>query len=181
MRCRFFSGQLDRPKSHRPCRCCRAQPGASVGVDAVTQGVPLSAAHSGLVGGHGIPYVTGDPELDRDALRDLSTMRSTRRARLRAFCARLSWSSGAARSARAGVTLYRVVSAKSQPGGRTGVVVRRAAADRHPSQATARSGVQALITTACRRPTTWWAGHCSSRSRTGAPVDNGCQAFAHGE
>src|SRR6476660_3846299 len=28
-----------------------------------------------------------------------------------------------------------------------------------------------------RRPTTWWAGHCSSRSRTGAPVDNGCQAL----
>src|SRR6478609_3141494 len=28
-----------------------------------------------------------------------------------------------------------------------------------------------------RRPTTWWAGHFSSRSRTGAPVDNGCQAL----
>jgi diaminopimelate decarboxylase len=50
-------------------------------------------------------------------------MRWTRRARPRAFLARRSWLSPVAISARAGITLLRVLRVQSQPGGRTAVVV----------------------------------------------------------
>jgi diaminopimelate decarboxylase len=85
-------------------------------------GVILTELNIG--GGHGVPYMSGDPELDLDALRDV-------------IDDALDWSCaaehfprpaivvepGRAISARAGVTLYRVLWVQSQPGGRTVVVV----------------------------------------------------------
>lgn len=75
-------------------------------------------------GGHGVPYVSGDPELDLAELGDVID------GALDLACAaerfprpRLVVEPGRAISARAGVTLYRVVSVKSQPGGRTFVSV----------------------------------------------------------
>lgn len=75
-------------------------------------------------GGHGVPYVSGDPELDLAELADIID------GALDLACAaerfprpRLVVEPGRAISARAGVTLYRVVSVKSQPGGRTFVSV----------------------------------------------------------
>lgn len=75
-------------------------------------------------GGHGVPYVSGDAELDLAELADVID------GALDLACAaerfprpRLVVEPGRAISARAGVTLYRVVSVKSQPGGRTFVSV----------------------------------------------------------
>ncbi|SKG30461.1 Probable diaminopimelate decarboxylase LysA [Mycobacteroides abscessus subsp. bolletii] len=75
-------------------------------------------------GGHGVPYRSGDPELDLAELRDFID------DALDAACAaerfprpRVVVEPGRAISARAGVTLYRVVSVKTQPGGRTFVAV----------------------------------------------------------
>ena len=75
-------------------------------------------------GGHGVPYVSGDPELD------LAELANVIDDALDLACAterfprpRLVVEPGRAISARAGVTLYRVVSVKSQPGGRTFVSV----------------------------------------------------------
>ena len=85
-------------------------------------GVILTELNIG--GGHGVPYVSGDPELDLDALRDFID------DALDAACAAARFprptivvEPGRAISARAGITLYRVVSVKRQPGGRTFVVV----------------------------------------------------------
>jgi diaminopimelate decarboxylase len=102
--------------------------------EAIRQMVPLMAevrARHGVVltelnigGGHGVPYVTGDPELDLDALRDFID------DALDASCAAERFprptvvvEPGRAISARAGITLYRVLWVQSQPGGRTVVVV----------------------------------------------------------
>ena len=84
---------------------------ASLYGEAIRQMVPLMAevrARHGIIlteldigGGHGVPYASGDPELDLDALRTSSTMRWTRRARPGAFPAQQSWSSRVARSAHA--------------------------------------------------------------------------------
>lgn len=70
------------------------------------------------------PYRSGDPELDLAELRDFID------DALDAACAaerfprpRVVVEPGRAISARAGVTLYRVVSVKTQPGGRTFVAV----------------------------------------------------------
>ena len=75
-------------------------------------------------GGHAVPYVSGDPELD------LAELANVIDDALDLACAterfprpRLVVEPGRAISARAGVTLYRVVSVKSQPGGRTFVSV----------------------------------------------------------
>jgi len=80
---------------------------ASLYGEAIRQMVPLMAevrARHGIIlteldigGGHGVPYASGDPELDLDALRTSSTMRWTRRARPGAFPAQLSWSRRVAR------------------------------------------------------------------------------------
>jgi diaminopimelate decarboxylase len=85
-------------------------------------GVILSELNLG--GGHGVPYVSGDPELDPRALSDLID------DALDAACAaerfprpRIVVEPGRAISARAGVTLYRVISVKSQAAGRTFVAV----------------------------------------------------------
>ena len=75
-------------------------------------------------GGHGVPYVSGDPELDLDAFRDFID------DALDASCAAERFprptivvEPGRAISARAGVTLYRVLWVQSQPGERAIVVV----------------------------------------------------------
>ena len=75
-------------------------------------------------GGHGVPYVSGDPELDLAALADVIDDALDRACAADRFPRpRLVVEPGRAISARAGVTLYRVVSVKSQPGGRTFVSV----------------------------------------------------------
>jgi diaminopimelate decarboxylase len=107
---------------------------ASLYGDAIRQMVPLMAqirARHGVIltelnigGGQGVPYVSGDPELDLEALRDFVD------DSLDAACAADRFprptvvvEPGRAISARAGVTLYRVLWVQSQPGGRTIVVV----------------------------------------------------------
>jgi diaminopimelate decarboxylase len=87
-----------------------------------THGVVLSELNIG--GGHGVPYVSGDPELN------LAEVAGVIEDALDWACAterfprpRIVMEPGRAISARAGVTLYRVVSVKSQPGGRTFVAV----------------------------------------------------------
>jgi len=85
-------------------------------------GVVLSELNIG--GGHAIPYVSGDQELDLCTLADFID------DALDAACAaerfprpRIVIEPGRAISGRAGVTIYRVVAVKSQPGGRTFVAV----------------------------------------------------------
>jgi diaminopimelate decarboxylase len=75
-------------------------------------------------GGHGVPYLPGDPELD------LRALAATINDALDESCARERFprptivvEPGRAISARAGVTVYRVVTLKSRPGGRTFVAV----------------------------------------------------------
>jgi diaminopimelate decarboxylase len=75
-------------------------------------------------GGHGIPYVEGDPELDLDQLALFIE------DALDAACAAERFprpvivvEPGRAISARAGVTVYRVCAVKSRPGGRTFVAI----------------------------------------------------------
>jgi diaminopimelate decarboxylase len=77
-----------------------------------------------IVGEQGIPYVPGDPALDLDALRDFVD------DALDASCAAERFprptivvEPGRAISARAGITLYRVLWVQSQPGGSAIVVV----------------------------------------------------------
>ena len=77
-----------------------------------------------LGGGHGVPYVSGDPELDLAELSDvIDDALDWACAAERFPRSRVVVEPGRAVSARAGVTLYRVVSVKSQPGGRTFVAV----------------------------------------------------------
>jgi diaminopimelate decarboxylase len=107
---------------------------ASLYGEAIRQIVPLMAqirARHGVLltelnigGGQGVPYVSGDPELDLDALGDFID------DALDASCAAERFprptivvEPGRAISARAGITLYRVLSVQSQPGGRSVVVV----------------------------------------------------------
>jgi len=102
--------------------------------EAIRQMVPLMAevrARHGVIltelnigGGHGVPYVSGDPELDLDALRDFID------DALDASCAAERFprptivvEPGRAISARAGITLYRVLWVQAQPGGRAIVAV----------------------------------------------------------
>jgi diaminopimelate decarboxylase len=107
---------------------------ASLYGEAIRQMVPLMTevrARHGIIltelnigGGHGVPYVSGDPELDLDALRGFID------DALDASCAAERFprptilvEPGRAISARAGITLYRVLSVQSQPGGRAIVAV----------------------------------------------------------
>jgi len=107
---------------------------ASLYGEAIRQMVPLMAeirARHGLIlpelnigGGHGVPYVSGDPELDLDELRDFID------DALDASCAAERFprptivvEPGRAISARAGVSLYRVLWVQSPPGERAIVVV----------------------------------------------------------
>lgn len=71
-------------------------------------------------GGHGIPYTSGDRELDPREFADVvDDALDCACAKERFPRPRLVVEPGRAISARAGVTLYRVVSIKSRPGGRT--------------------------------------------------------------
>jgi diaminopimelate decarboxylase len=107
---------------------------ASLYGEAIRQMVPLMAevrARHGVIltelnigGGHGVPYASGDPELDLDALRDFVD------DALDASCAAERFprptivvEPGRAISARAGITLYRVLWVQPQLGGRTMVAV----------------------------------------------------------
>ncbi len=85
-------------------------------------GITLGELNIG--GGHAVPYVCGDAELDLDRFAD------TIDDKLGSACAatgfprpQVTVEPGRAISARAGVTLYRIVAIKSQPGGRTFVAV----------------------------------------------------------
>jgi diaminopimelate decarboxylase len=107
---------------------------ASLYGEAIRELIPLMAelrARHGVIltelnigGGHGIPYVSGDPELDLTALGEII------HAAVAEACAAERFphptivvEPGRAISARAGVTVYRVLSVNSQPGGRTFVAV----------------------------------------------------------
>jgi diaminopimelate decarboxylase len=107
---------------------------ASVYGEVIRQMIPLMAevrARHGVImtelnigGGQGIPYASGDQELDLDALRDFID------DALDASCATERFprptivvEPGRAISARAGITLYRVLWVQAQPGGRALVVV----------------------------------------------------------
>jgi diaminopimelate decarboxylase len=83
-----------------------------------------------LGGGHGVTYVSGDPELSPRALAAVID------TALSSACAEYSYprpqiviEPGRAIAARAGITLYRVMAVKYQPGGRTFVVVDGGMAD----------------------------------------------------
>jgi diaminopimelate decarboxylase len=87
-----------------------------------SSGVLLHEVNIG--GGHGIPYLTGDPELHLDELADIIDDALDWACAAERFPRpRIVAEPGRAISARAGVTLYRVVSVKSQPGGRTFIAV----------------------------------------------------------
>ena len=107
---------------------------ASLYGEAIRRMVPLMAgvrARHGVIltelniaGGHGVPYASGDSELDLEALGDFID------DALDASCGTERFprptvvvEPGRAISARAGITLYRVLWVQSQPGGRTTVVV----------------------------------------------------------
>lgn len=85
-------------------------------------GVTLSELNIG--GGHGVPYLAGEPELDLQAL-SVTVAHALAEA-----CAagdfpppNITVEPGRAISARAGVTVYRIQTLKSRPGGRTFVAV----------------------------------------------------------
>jgi diaminopimelate decarboxylase len=85
-------------------------------------GVTLHELNIG--GGHGIPYVSGDPELDLSQLADvINDALVTACDEHRFPHPTLMIEPGRAISGRAGVTLYRVVTVKTQPSGRTFVAV----------------------------------------------------------
>jgi diaminopimelate decarboxylase len=87
-----------------------------------SHGVVLHELNIG--GGHGVPYVSGDPALNLDELADIIDDALDWACAAERFPRpRIVVEPGRAISARAGVTLYRVVSVKSQPGGRTFVSV----------------------------------------------------------
>jgi diaminopimelate decarboxylase len=107
---------------------------ASLYGEAIRRMVPLMAdirarhgvmlAELNIAGGQGVPYVSRDPELDLDALGDFID------DALDASCAAERFprptivvEPGRTISARAGITLYRVLCVQSQPGGRTTAVV----------------------------------------------------------
>jgi diaminopimelate decarboxylase len=128
---------LDQPPLHLvglQCHIGSQVTDASLYGEAIRQMVPLMAevrASHGVIltelnigGGQGVPYASGEPELDLDALRDFID------DALDASCAAERFprptvvvEPGRAISARAGVTLYRVLWVQSQPGGRVMVMV----------------------------------------------------------
>ncbi len=87
-----------------------------------SHGVLLTELNIG--GGHGVPYVSGDPELDPAELFDLIDDALDWACAAERFPRpRIVVEPGRAISARAGVTLYRVIAVKSQAAGRTFVSV----------------------------------------------------------
>jgi diaminopimelate decarboxylase len=87
-----------------------------------THGAILGELNIG--GGHGVPYTSGDPELNLAELADVIDDALDEACAAERFPRpRIVVEPGRAISARAGVTLYRVIAVKSQPGGRTFVAV----------------------------------------------------------
>ena len=96
----------------------------------ITAMADIRAAHGVILtelnigGGHGVPYVSGDPELDLAELGEIIEDALDWACAAERFPRpRVVVEPGRAISARAGATLYRVVSVKSQTGGRTFVAV----------------------------------------------------------
>ena len=136
-------------------------------------GVTLGELNIG--GGHGIPYIAGDPELQLAELADVID------DALDAACAaerfprpRIAVEPGRAISARAGVTLYRVVTVKSQPGGRTFVAVDGGMSD---NPRVSLYGAKYSVTLANRhslastRPMTVAGRHCESGDEIARDVE----------
>jgi diaminopimelate decarboxylase len=107
---------------------------ASLYGEAIRQMVPLMAetrARHGVIltelnigGGHGVPYASGDPELDLDALRDfIDDALDSSCAAERFPRPTIVVEPGRAISARAGITLYRVLWVQSRPSGPAIVMV----------------------------------------------------------
>jgi diaminopimelate decarboxylase len=85
-------------------------------------GVTLPELNIG--GGHAVPYIANDPELDLTRFSDVIEGSLESACRAAGFPRPvLTIEPGRAISARAGITLYRVVAVKSRPGGRTFVAV----------------------------------------------------------
>ena len=127
-------------------------------------GVILTELNIG--GGHAIPYLAGDPELDVDALATVID------DALDAACAAERFprpvvvvEPGRAISGRAGVTLYRVCAVKTQPGGRTFVAVDGGMSD---NPRVALYGAQYTValanrhSLAARQPVTVAGRHCEA-------------------
>jgi diaminopimelate decarboxylase len=132
-----IQGALDQPLLYLAglqCHVGSQVSDASLYGEAIRQMVPLMAEVRGrhgvvltelnIGGGHGVPCVSGDSELDLDELRDFID------DALDASCAAERFprptivvEPGRAISARAGITLYRVLWVQTQPGGRAIVVV----------------------------------------------------------
>jgi diaminopimelate decarboxylase len=102
--------------------------------EAIRTMIPLMAdvrANHGVVltelnigGGHGVPYVAGDGELDLETLAEVVDDALDQACSNERFPRpKVVVEPGRAISARAGVTCYRVVSVKHRPGGRTFVAV----------------------------------------------------------
>jgi diaminopimelate decarboxylase len=86
------------------------------------RGVTLGELNIG--GGHGVPYLAGDPELELRALSAVIADALNESCAVERFPRpTIVVEPGRAISARAGVTVYRVVSLKTRPGGRTFVAV----------------------------------------------------------
>jgi diaminopimelate decarboxylase len=116
---------------------------ASLYGEAIRHMVPLMAdirARHGVLltelnigGGQGVPYMSGDPELDLDELRDfIDDALDASCAAVRFPRPTIAIEPGRAISARAGVTLYRVIWVQSRPGGRTTAVVDGGLSDNPP-------------------------------------------------
>jgi diaminopimelate decarboxylase len=111
-------------------------------------GVVLTELNIG--GGHGVPYRSGDPAFSPCQLADVIE------GTLKSICADLRFprptlviEPGRAISARAGVTVYRVLSVKVQPGGRTFVAVDGGMSD---NPRVALYGAKYTVALANRRP-----------------------------
>ncbi|MGO8849535.1 diaminopimelate decarboxylase [Mycobacterium sp.] len=128
-----------------------------------------------LGGGHAVPYVSGDPELSPRALATVID------AALRAACAEYGYprptvviEAGRAIAVRAGITLYRVIAIKRQPGGRTLVAVDGDISD---NARIALNGAKRTVALANRHvptataPVTVVGRHCEAGDEIAADVD----------
>jgi diaminopimelate decarboxylase len=111
-------------------------------------GVVLTELNIG--GGHGVPYVTGDGELDLEKLAIVIDDALDQACASERFPRpKVVVEPGRAISARAGVTCYRVVSVKHRPGGRTFVAVDGGMGD---NPRVALYGARYTVTVANRHP-----------------------------
>jgi diaminopimelate decarboxylase len=111
-------------------------------------GVVLTELNIG--GGHGVPYVAGDAELDLDQLATvIDEALDQACAAERSPRPKIVVEPGRAIAARAGVTVYRVVSVKQRPGGRTFVAVDGGMGD---NPRVALYGARYTVTVANRHP-----------------------------